>query len=598
MKKLLITMLTLLFASAMALGQEPVQPSGSGTEISPYQIATWQNLYWISLHSASWDKYFEQTADIDFADTNITDWDGGAGWTPIGNGTIKFTGSYDGQNHTISNLYINRSNDYIGLFGYIDGSGDEVKNLGLIDVNITGASYVGGFVGRNHSATISNSYSTGAVSGKTSVGGFVGQNSSSAIISNSYSTVVVSGTVDYVGGFVGYNSSATISNSYSTGTVSGTNFVGGFVGQNYSYTISNSYSTGAVSGKTSVGGFVGYNNATISNSYSRGAVTRASGSTNEQIGGFCGYNYDGATINYCYSTGSVSYTGYTNPTDKGFVGPTSSGTYNANFFDSEASGQITGTGATAKTTIEMKTLATFTSAGWDFEGESANDSNDYWDLSGSINDGYPYLSWQDGEDRSLPVELTDFAAVAQSSGVALSWTTESETENLGFIIQRRQETGDWKQVANYLTDMALEGHGSTSEKHEYAYTDAAIVPGATYLYRLGDVDYSGKVTLHKEVEVKVEVEDGQTPTVFGLQAAYPNPFNPSVTIPYGLIENGQMSLKVYNLRGELVETLISAYALKGAYSLNWQPQNLSAGIYLIRMQSGNHTSMQKVVFVK
>ncbi|MDD5231369.1 MAG: T9SS type A sorting domain-containing protein, partial [Candidatus Marinimicrobia bacterium] len=129
-------------------------------------------------------------------------------------------------------------------------------------------------------------------------------------------------------------------------------------------------------------------------------------------------------------------------------------------------------------------------------------------------------------------------------------------------------------------------------------TDAAVVPGATYLYRLGDVDYSGKVTWHKEVEVKVEVESAQTPTVFGLQAAYPNPFNPSVTIPYSLIENGQMSLKVYNLRGELVETLISAYALKGAYSLNWNPQNLSAGVYFVHMQAGNHTSMQKVVFVK
>ncbi|HQH57163.1 MAG TPA: T9SS type A sorting domain-containing protein, partial [Candidatus Marinimicrobia bacterium] len=84
----------------------------------------------------------------------------------------------------------------------------------------------------------------------------------------------------------------------------------------------------------------------------------------------------------------------------------------------------------------------------------------------------------------------------------------------------------------------------------------------------------------------------------GLKPAYPNPFNPSVTIPYGLAEDGQMSLKVYNLRGELVEVLISTYALKGTYSYNWSPQNLSAGIYLVRLQSGNHTSMQKIVFVK
>ncbi|HOU18104.1 MAG TPA: T9SS type A sorting domain-containing protein, partial [Candidatus Marinimicrobia bacterium] len=177
--------------------------------------------------------------------------------------------------------------------------------------------------------------------------------------------------------------------------------------------------------------------------------------------------------------------------------------------------------------------------------------------------------------------------------------TESEIENLGFIIQKRlPESGDWLLVADYTTCEALAGHGSTSEAHEYSYTDAAVIPGATYLYRLGDVDYKGKVTWHKEVEVKVEAENAQVPLVFGLKPAYPNPFNPSVTIPYGLAEDGQMSLKVYNLRGELVEVLISTYALKGTYSYNWSPQNLSAGIYLVRLQSGNHTSMQKIVFVK
>ncbi|MFA4921613.1 MAG: T9SS type A sorting domain-containing protein [Candidatus Neomarinimicrobiota bacterium] len=227
-----------------------------------------------------------------------------------------------------------------------------------------------------------------------------------------------------------------------------------------------------------------------------------------------------------------------------------------------------------------------------------------------------------GADQSLPVELTDFAAVAQSGGVLLSWTTESETENLGFIVQRQLRVApegvpdgtsyelparmtrsggrvsEWEEIASYTTSDVLAGHGSTSEAYEYAYTDATVVPGATYLYRLGDVDYSGKVTWHKEVEVKVEVEDGKVPVVFGLKPAYPNPFNPSVTIPYGLSEDGNMTLKVYNLRGQLVEILMSTYTLKGTYSYNWQPVNLSAGIYFVRMQAGNRTSMQKVVFVK
>jgi len=204
-----------------------------------------------------------------------------------------------------------------------------------------------------------------------------------------------------------------------------------------------------------------------------------------------------------------------------------------------------------------------------------------------------------GGDYSLPVELSAFTAEHQAGSVLLKWMTESETENLGFVLEKRiLETGSWLPVADYRTDKALQGHGSTSEKHEYHYTDKAVQPGATYLYRLADVDYSGKVTWHKEVEVKVEAESVQISEKFGLQPVYPNPFNPAMTIPYGLTEDGQMTLKVYNLRGQLVETLVNTYALKGTYSYTWQPLNLSAGIYFIQLQSGNKTNLQKVVFVK
>jgi len=208
-------------------------------------------------------------------------------------------------------------------------------------------------------------------------------------------------------------------------------------------------------------------------------------------------------------------------------------------------------------------------------------------------------------DYSLPVELTGFTAEYRYGSIVLEWRTESETENLGFIIERQlrvpsceSRVAEWEEIASYTTSNALAGHGSTSEAHKYSFTDKSVQPGLTYAYRLADVDYAGKVKWHKEIEVKVEAESAPVPLIFGLQPAYPNPFNPSLTIPYGLTEDGQMTLKVYNLRGELVETLKSTYALKGTYSVTWQPENLSAGIYIIHMQAGNHTSMQKVVFVK
>jgi hypothetical protein len=229
------------------------------------------------------------------------------GFDPVGTydfeqANSEFTGSFDGQNHTISNLSINRLDDNdVGLFGAIGAVG-EVKNVGVINVNITGESYVGGLVGSNSNGTVSNSYSTGNVTGESYyVGGLIGYNRDGTV-SNSYSTGNVSGE-SYVGGLVGRNINSNISNSYSTGNVTGeSDYVGGLVGRNSNGNISNSYSTGNVSGESYyVGGLVGRNNnGTVSNSYSTGNVTG-----NRRLGGLVGYNREG-TVSNSYSTGNVS----------------------------------------------------------------------------------------------------------------------------------------------------------------------------------------------------------------------------------------------------------------------------------------------------
>jgi len=207
-------------------------------------------------------------------------------------------------------------------------------------------------------------------------------------------------------------------------------------------------------------------------------------------------------------------------------------------------------------------------------------------------------------DLSLPVVLSSLTGQYKGGKVVLTWTTESETENLGFILERKilganqGLPSEWLQIASYVTDKALAGHGSTSERHEYQYIDKAVQPDETYLYRLADVDYSGRVTWHKAVEVKVEAQATQLPLVFGLKPAYPNPFNPSVTIKYGLTEDGQVSLKVYNLHGQLVETLVNTRQSAGNYTLTWQPVNLSSGVYVVHLHSGGRTVQRKIMFVK
>ena len=130
----------------------------------------------------------------------------------------------------------------------------------------------------------------------------------------------------------------------------------------------------------------------VENCFSRGNVTRLI--YDQSFGGFCGSS-ENSFIFLCYSTGSVTYTSGTDPTDKGFLGESTGYTsvYMSNLFDNELSNQLTDdTGAaTPKTTLEMKTVSTFTDEWWDFVGESANGDDDFWNIDPEINDGYPYL---------------------------------------------------------------------------------------------------------------------------------------------------------------------------------------------------------------
>ncbi|MBS1191248.1 MAG: putative filamentous hemagglutinin family outer membrane protein [Rhodocyclaceae bacterium] len=225
-------------------------------------------------------------SDIDAAATG--EWNGGAGFVPVGNVTASFAGILDGFNHTITGLAINRpAADYVGLFGNVSGT---VMNLGLAAGSVRAHQFVGGLAGYNTGA-IGNSHNTGTVEGAARyIGGLVGGNSGTILYS--YSAGPLSGASDYVGGLVGKNVNGSIRYSYSAGPVNGSAlnsyYVGGLVGENtIGGTIADSYSTGAVRGASYVGGLVGSNVATIRNSYSSGAVN---GTTSADVGGFTGRN--------------------------------------------------------------------------------------------------------------------------------------------------------------------------------------------------------------------------------------------------------------------------------------------------------------------
>ncbi|MCL2041998.1 MAG: Ig-like domain-containing protein, partial [Bacteroidales bacterium] len=216
------------------------------------------------------NKHFRLANDIDLTDY-ITENYSGVGWLPIGNSINRFTGSFHGGGYTISGLTINRSTNYIGLFGYLSGAG--IDSLGIENCAVTGNMGVGGLAGYNsNNSTITNCYVTGNVTGDdVSVGGLAGINNNAAI-ENCYATANVTGYND-VGGLLGSNvNNVALSNCYASGKVTGYAIVGGLVGYNENAAIENCVAANdtiiATNSSTSINRIIGSNYAsTLTNNY-------------------------------------------------------------------------------------------------------------------------------------------------------------------------------------------------------------------------------------------------------------------------------------------------------------------------------------------
>ncbi len=233
------------------------------------------------------------------------DFRSGEGWEPIGNDSNRFEATFDGRESVIANLFINRSSESsVGLFGDASNSNAVLENIGLIAVDVSGVSYVGGLLGYGTQAGVSNSYTTGYVNGSSRVGILVGAGGGSGI-SHSYATGSVTG-YSYVGGLVG-SAWGDIFDSFATGSVTssvtGSFRHGGLVGQTHNL-VSDSYATGSVIGDSQVGGLVGYLGGDVSGSYATGSVTG-----DGTVGGLLGYIDFGSDISHSYATGSVTSDG-------------------------------------------------------------------------------------------------------------------------------------------------------------------------------------------------------------------------------------------------------------------------------------------------
>ncbi len=203
-------------------------------------------------------------------------------------------------------------------------------------------------------------------------------------------------------------------------------------------------------------------------------------------------------------------------------------------------------------------------------------------------------------DQSLPVILSSFFATVAPGSIFLSWSTESEIENMGFNIYRKRLGGDYSLLISFLDNPALAGHGTTTKVHTYSYTDKSVQPGATYTYLLSDVSYAGVEKKHSDKEVTVTVPEGvgQVAGKYKLESIYPNPFNPSFTVPLTLSENQPVEIVLYDSRGNAGRTLKNEVLSAGSYKFTYTTPDLPSGIYFVRVRIGECFEMRKIVLVK
>ena len=454
--------------------------NGDGSADEP---TNW-TLYYAAFVEGSWDMGcpagcigYELTANLDFdtdgdggIDSGDDYWNDGDGWVTVGDSYNSFTATFDGNGHTISNLFIEFTDSGArypaGLFGML-------RDGGLLDVDVSGGSYVGGLVGYSSDGEISDSYVTGSVSADDNVGGLVGRSGvfvyndeSHSAITASYSTAQVSGR-DSVGGLVGLNTiTSEIMTSYATGHVEGSEEVGGLVGHS-SGTITTSFSTGNVEGTEDVGGLGGFKTGPITASYATSLVWG-----DENVGRLVGLDLRTERLS-------------------------------ASYWDIRTSGHSIGPGG--RTTTELQTPTDYGGIyqTWNLDLDGDTEADNPWDFGTSAQypalavdlDGNGDATWEEfGYQLRAGPTLTASTSVGQA--VVLTWTDVhtspwTPVPKVAYsVVKVSRYRDDVTTVAAIAEDLS----GTT-------YTDAAVTAGATYTYQVAAVVEGGAAARSALVKV-------------------------------------------------------------------------------------------------
>jgi hypothetical protein len=188
----------------------------------------------------------------------------------------------------------------------------------------------------------------------------------------------------------------------------------------------------------------------------------------------------------------------------------------------------------------------------------------------------------------VPVELISFTADVNDNEVQLQWQTASELNNLGFEIERKFDENEWNIIE------FIEGNGTTTEVQNYFFIDDLFgVESIQLCYRLKQIDFDGSYEYSEVVEVEFDALKE-----YLLLQNFPNPFNQSTKIEYQIPELSFVTLKVYDVLGNEIATLVNKEKPAGSYEVEFKGSDLPSGVYFYQIQAGNFVETRKMVLMK
>lgn len=189
-------------------------------------------------------------------------------------------------------------------------------------------------------------------------------------------------------------------------------------------------------------------------------------------------------------------------------------------------------------------------------------------------------------DQTTPVELSSFSYNATKGAVELNWSTSTETNNSGFLIEKSYDNLLWNELG------FVGGNGTTTEKYNYSFVDYSPKNGQIY-YRLIQKDYDGTEKIYGPLTVEY------TSTMsFNISQNYPNPFNPTTNIKFTIAEESIVKIDIYNITGEKITTLVNEVKQAGSHSVEFNGKNLTSGVYIASIQAGENFGKIKMILNK